>query len=340
MSYTTHFKEKVSGEVKFRFTVTKNTALGDHTETVKYEQDVYIDITVDTDPFDRSIDGCATSVNHLTGSVTAAGAAEVTSRLTSADKVGQSITSGFFGLVEQNFRMQAVEEQAQLNAVSGELMEQAKELNHKKEVMSGDYHRIKSRYTDLFLDLDNELRNRIVNLLKPCFHFVESSAEELNRNIRTSLLATSMVAHKENMGLQARLSTARMKERTIKLIDSSKRFLMGQKWLERQIDEMLVNETAKGMIFIPIIAVQKRGEENSAVLDLVINKEARSFGIEENNLRLAIGRHSSLDRKIDSAHRSHISDNFNMRVSQAYGSSEHEKRVASVMKSLYEKTEF
>lgn len=339
MSYTTHFHEKVYGEKEVYFDVPENARPGRYTQVVKFEEDVHIDITVDTKPFDRSVEGCATSVNLLTGSVVAAGAAEATSKLTSADKVGRTVVSGFFGLVEQNFRVQAMEEQAMLTAVSGELVEQAKELSRKKEVMSGDYSRIKGRYMDLFTDLDKELHTRVFNLLKPCFKFTENAAEEQNRNVRTSLLATSMVAHKENLGLQARLSSARMKQRAMSLIQNAKKFLQGQKWLGRQIEEMLVDQPTQGSLLVPVIVIQKREEDNSAVLDLVMSKEVRSFGDVESCLRQSL-QHSTSVRQMNEQHRSRITEDFNRRVSHAYGSSEHERRVAVLMQSLYERAEF
>lgn len=193
---------------------------------------------------------------------------------------------------------------------------------------------------DLFADLDNELRTRIYNLLKPCFLFAENAGEEVNRNIRTSLLATSMVAHKENLGLQAQLSSVRIKERAMRLIENGKQFLKGQRWLGRQVEAMLVDKSSRGSLLVPVIVVQKRNEDNGAVLELVMSKETRTFGNMESGLRQSLQQQPVSVQKMEEIHRSPISDDFNSRVNRAYGSSEHEKRVAVLMRSLYENAEF
>ena len=75
---------------------------------VAYE-DIEIDITVDTNPFDREIRGCNNTVNGLTGAIVATKTAQIAAIHESSRRVGKTIVKGFFDTVRSEISQQIME---------------------------------------------------------------------------------------------------------------------------------------------------------------------------------------------------------------------------------------
>ena len=63
-------------------------------------EDVEVNVDVDTEPFDKSVDNCNQHVNLLTGAVVVAEAEQTKSIKDNAIKVGNAIIGGFFKTVQ------------------------------------------------------------------------------------------------------------------------------------------------------------------------------------------------------------------------------------------------
>ena len=106
-------------------------------------QPVDINVIVETEPFDHSVDNCGHHIGALTDSIVGFKTANVLSKQENEKAIVNSATSGFASLIEQNLSLQNAGLEAQMHALAGELMQQCKTLADKHEVMNKDFNRIK-----------------------------------------------------------------------------------------------------------------------------------------------------------------------------------------------------
>ena len=204
-------KQKYLGTVRKTVNVSYPKSESGGSKSVVVEEPVYVDVYVESDPFERSVDGCDNSLHLLQAGIVAAEAAEKKSRIENSKRLGKSLDDGFFQVVNSNLTMQAKEEAANAKALVGALFSQQKELLKMKQRMEGDYNLIKSRYVKLFEDYDKELHNRIYALNKRTFRIVEESSKELMRPVSSILTAASLIGQKENLSLQTKITASRVK---------------------------------------------------------------------------------------------------------------------------------
>ncbi|MDR0712314.1 MAG: hypothetical protein LBF67_08245 [Prevotellaceae bacterium] len=262
MSYSRRHHEKIaihySGTVSYP--ASKSGGLKYYSGTT-YE-DIYVNIDVDTIPFDRSVNDCNSNVNLLTGAVVATEAAQIAAIDSNAKKVAGTIIEGFFKNIRFEISAQIMELRQKIDAHLMHLNELSKQLAAKKAQMETDYNRTSGRYNKIFEDLNNELSNRISALNKPAFAFKQLADKHSQRTTDNDLVSAVAVTGVEGGHLQACISASITKKRAWDAINQANVFLTKQKRLQKIINQSMLNENGNSGRFSPVCLLETGGEKN------------------------------------------------------------------------------
>ena len=232
MSYTKTIRKTVripySGSVSYG--PSQNGGSVSYSGTVTEE--IEVNVEVDTDPFEKSINDCNQSVGGLTEAVVATEVAQIASINTNAKKVSGAIIKGFFSTIRSEIPQQIAELQSQVDATLIHLRGLAQRCVEKQKQMERDYNSIAKRYLKTFEDLNNELSNRIYELNKPAFTLCKQSNQQNNRTCENDLVSTVTIFAKEEAELVAQVSASVAKKRALDTIEKVNTFLQKQKQLE------------------------------------------------------------------------------------------------------------
>ena len=175
MSYSQSYSETiykvVSRTVSYDYPPSENGGSDSVYVEIEAEIPVDVNIYVDTDPFDSSVEDCGNNVNLLTAAVVATESAEIISKEINSKKVADTIIGGFFNYIRIEISQQIAVLSQNVDAQTMYLKEMMLTCISKKSQMESDFNRIASRYVKIFKDLNNELSNRIFELDKPAFIF-------------------------------------------------------------------------------------------------------------------------------------------------------------------------
>jgi len=266
MSYTRKYHERIAVHYSGSKTVSYPASQNGGSHTVYYEgtayEDVNVNIDVDTNPFDRSVAGCNTSVNALTGAVVATEAAQIASIDANSKKVAGTIVDGFFENIRSEISQQIAELSSRLDSHLAHLHAMAKRCVEKQTQMQDDYQRIASRYLKIFEDLDNELSNRIHELDKPAFVFKSQSDSHAGRTLTGDLASTVAVFGAEGGDLQAKITASVTKKRALDTIGKANTFLVKQKRLKDTINQTVLNESVQAVQYSPVCYIETQNEKS------------------------------------------------------------------------------
>ena len=140
-------------------------------ENVHYEGDVpvQINVTVNTDPFDESVEGADAALAVVAGALTATEAAQVAQIEQSAKDISQTAINGFYRVLSSELSAQASESGSGVRSTAGLIARQGEQIARIHEQMDGDFHAIKARYLRIFAELDRELERRVKELDQAVF---------------------------------------------------------------------------------------------------------------------------------------------------------------------------
>jgi hypothetical protein len=266
MSYTRRYSERIAVHYSGSKTVFIPASEKGENHTVYYDgtayEDVNVNIDVDTNPFDRGVANCNTSVNTLTGAVVATEAAQIVSIHQNSKKVASTIVTGFFDYIRSDISQQIMELSQKIDAHLLHLRELAKTCVGKQKQMEVDYNRISSRYLKIFIDLNNELENRIFALDEPAFKFKRNADDHSNRTSDSDLVSTVTVFGKEGGELQAKISVSVAKRRALHAINQANIFLWKQKKSQSTINHCMLNENLTTTRFSPFCFIETYGEKS------------------------------------------------------------------------------
>lgn len=330
--YAAH--EKYLGTISKTVTITYPKSESGGSKTVTVEEPIYIDVYVESDPFERSVDRCDNSFQLLKTGIAAAEAAEVRSRYDSSRQVGKSLDDGFFQVVNANITMQAKEESANAKALFGTLMVQKQELDKIKERMEGDYNLIKSRYIKLFEDYNKEMHTRIYSLNKQTFKLVEESREEMMRPVDSMLTAASLVGQKENLALQTKITASRVKLFASHVIRKVKDYIEGQNLLKFSLKDILSPRTDAAAYCLPVMYVQTSEGQNCRNS---LFTPAALAGQEETLARHLASDSLTWEAMNPETYRQ-VTDALSARVTAQYAGSEHSRRIGDTIMALWQKS--
>ncbi len=258
MSYTRSYRETVSSTITISYP--RSERGGSVSETVNIP--VEVNIRVDTNPFDKSVQHCGANVNLLTAAVVATEAAEIVSKEKNSKKVADSIIGGFFSYIRSEISQQVAELSLNIESQMMHLNELAQSCKAKKDQMEVDFNRIASRYLKIFEDLNHELSNRIFNLDKPAFVFKKETDSSNLRTVGNDLINTVAIFGIESSDLESKICTSIAKKRAYDTITKSKMFLWQQKKLSATISKSAINESVAGSIFVPICFIETSNSGN------------------------------------------------------------------------------
>lgn len=263
MSYSRTFTKTISVHYSGSVSYPASQSGGTRSYSGTAYENVTVTIHVDTDDFDDSIRDCNNGVGLLTGSVVATEAAQCKSIAENANKVADTIVSGFFKTVRSEISQQVAELRSRLDATLIHLNELARRCVAKQTQMSTDYHRLTDRYSKVFNDLNNELENRIYSLDQPVFKF-RRQADVLTADASGKARSGALVAvgGAENASLLARLSASVAKRDALLSMRQANDYLSHHRAMERLLSQCLLDTPVIGIHSVPVVYVSTRsGQE-------------------------------------------------------------------------------
>jgi hypothetical protein len=327
MSYTRRYSGVASKTVIINYP--KSESGGSISETVNIP--VEVNIHVDTNPFDRSVNGCNASVNTLTGAVIAAKTAQIASISSNAQKVASAVIQGFFKNIRFEISSQITELIQKIESYLVHLHELSKQLKGIQAEMERDYKRTASHYVKIFDDLNKELSNRIYAIDQPAFSFKQNIDRQQKRITGNDMVSAIAVTGAEGGNLQARISASITKKRAFDAINQANVFLIKQKRLQKTIDQSMLDESAETTRFAPVCFMETCNE-NSQIGKSVFQPE---FLPEMRRNSLIDNFQDKQWKGVSMGVREKIGQYFNIAVDSAYTSSDaHANRVRGMVMKL------
>mgnify|MGYP003439756381 FL=1 len=330
MGYRRSFTETISVHYSGSVSYPASQSGGSVSYSGTAYETVNVNIYVDTDPFDNSVDRCNGSVRGLTTAVAAMNAAQVKSIAENAERVGNTITEGFFTTVRSEISSQIATLRSNVDAILLHLNELAKQCADKQRQMQTDYARLTSRYMKIFDELDSECRTRILELDRPAFLFKRMADEGTERSMCSDLVTTAAVAGGENSQIEARIGASYTKRTAMEAIGRANAFLALQRKTENVIAKSTFNESVYGMYYAPVCYIETT--DNQKI-------DRKAFSAESiaqiNNAKLVEQIRNVDFGKCDDEER-HLQNGFNQVVSTHYANAnEHDARVRDYVTKLF-----
>lgn len=266
MSYTHRYRKTIRIPYSGTKTYTYGPSQSGGSGTISYsgiaEEDVEVEILVDTDPFDSSIVNCNRHVDALTGSVIATQVAQVESIKAKGKQIGNTIVNGFFNTVKFEISTQIVELQKQVEAYLLKMSEMQKRLIAIKKQMEGDYNHISERYAKIFNELNKELDNRVHALDQPIFTAANNMYNAEDRFIESDILNIITLINKENAALNAQISTAIAKSHAHKALNEANIFLAKKQATEITLSQNIIDDERELKYYAPVCYANVTNEHN------------------------------------------------------------------------------
>lgn len=331
MSYSRRYRHTIA----VHYSGTVSYPASEHGGTTSYSgtayEEVVVDIDVDTNPFDREVRDCNTTVGGLTGAIVATETAQVASIHQNSRKIGSTIVKGFFDTVRSELSQQIMELSTKVDSTLLHLQKMAQRCKEKQLQMQNDYGRLTSRYLKTFEDLNNELENRIFELCRPAFIFKRTTDERTLGTVCSDMTTTAAVAGAEQTRLEAQIASSLTKRRAVDTILQANHFLTKQKRSEYVLNNSTIDENAEGGIYLPVCYLETKdnGVTNRRTFkpDMLDNVSAAQL-----SERIS---QTEMQNTLESESKQ-LEDNFNRQVSSAFkGDDEHSKRVMNYVTKFF-----
>lgn len=333
MSYNRRFSKTIT----IHYSGTVSYPASERGGTVSYSgyatEVVDVNVHVDTDPFDNSIDKCNGQVNLLTGAVVATEAAQVKSINDNSRQVASTIVKGFFQTIGSEISQQINELKNNIEATSLHLVELARRCLEKKEQMGVDYQRLCQRYMKIFENLNNELENRIYEVDRPIFGMKEKVSHYASLAEETDMVSTVVVSGAEEAKLQAQMASASLKDKASVAINAAYGYLQKQKVMNQSIDTNMHNENISATYYVPVIA-SSVCDEAGVFTNKLYSADKFDRELTSNSILQSLMR--SEWKPMSQAEKDKIEQHFNTEVSNHFtGTSTHEARVRSAVLKMF-----
>ncbi len=212
------------------------------------------DVNVSTEPMARTMDGVTKSVQVVGGAVTAMQVAVIASEKAAADKICRSVDAGFYTLMKSRMSQRLAQFQSTMRSRVGAMLETGAAIEHVRTQMTGDFNRIKARYTKLFSGLDRALDERVRAIDSDAMELSTKRASILlDRQCQDAPVAMYCMADTTNVALKS--TAARVKVRTAESIDelgNGARLIVRH---QRAVDSIVENGVAAQdtLFFMPVV---------------------------------------------------------------------------------------
>lgn len=295
-------------------------------------EDVEVNVEVDTNPFDSSVQHCNTTVGLLTGAVVATESAQIASIKSNAAKIGQTIVDGFFKTVRSEISQQIMELSNRIEATLLHLNALTKRCIGKRQQMEQDYNRLSEHYLKMFEDLNSELKNRVYELDRPTFIFKQESDKSSYRALGSDMVGTVTVAGAENNRLEAKIGASVTKKRALDTIEKAYSFLEKQKQTSDILLNCIRDDAEAATYYIPVCYVETNNPMGQ--IDRNVYQPGRLGGLNKQGLITELRDKSWRAATKDS--REQIQLHFNSEVStHCTSSNSHDDRVRDYISRLF-----
>lgn len=307
-------------------------------ETIKRRKDITVNVNIEAEPFEESVNESVASVETLTGAIAGFQAANIAAKRANEKNIVQHVTTGFLNMIEQNINVQSAGMAADMTALAGELKQQCDELGRKHDVMARDFNRIKSRYTALFDNINREFSNRMHALMRPLFDFTKQVKGEQERRAGSTLLSMATTGGAENDAARTALQVSKMKGNAQQLIGASRRFIDDNRSWDRTVTAFCTSgNCADATYYVPVvIAIQHADDGGAAAGDMQVYANPVT-DVGGHVTDMARQRCAGMPEAAMSAevHR-RISDRFQQQLSQMNDGTPQAQRLIGLMRQLFE----
>lgn len=251
MSYTrtAHTSVYVSGSVSY--------PASEYGGTVSYSETVPITINVhvDTDPFDESVELTSDAVDVLTGAVTSMKSTQVKAIKANAKKISDHLLKGFFATISHDLTSQRTEANSVLKSKFALLAEYAKEMHAIRDRMEADTRRIYEHYYTIFHHMDEDMEKRIRELDQDSFDLKEKIHDSLISENSNEGVVSCVEGNQSGGNMSRMIASARLGKSISGILSSISQYVSHSISFEKNIEEMVRQEKVSRPIpeYIPSI---------------------------------------------------------------------------------------
>lgn len=271
MSYSKTYSGSVpySGSVSYSYSYPASEHGGSGTGVAHYSGSVPVSVNlyVDTNPFDRSVSSCSSSVNRLNGAVVSMNSAQVASIRKSAGEVSSHVINGFFNMISSELSQNMAALLAKFKAVFELLLSKSGTLEKQQIVMQDDYARISERYNKIFQNLDEELEKRVIALDKNVFEISKHVQGEQLYTETSKKVTQFLLGINEDEIVQQQLLIANAKARVLDAMQGLSENVIQENVYSRKLNSIVSEKTCSSgeANYIPVIFTETSNLNSNSV---------------------------------------------------------------------------
>lgn len=222
---------------------------------------VYIDVYVDTDAFDASVDNAAEEVDDLTRTVGAFQTAQIASIKSNAQKISDRLINGFYHLIGNDISTKKAENKTVIQSKFALLMEYSKAMADTKDRMESDTARMYQHYSAIFKDLDADLEKRIKEMDRRSFQLTEGVRDRLILNMAKEDISSCFDETKQAGKMNGLISSARLRKAVSGILTGMKGYLTNSLNFTNTISEIAHQEKLEAVEeeYIPSLYYETSG---------------------------------------------------------------------------------
>jgi hypothetical protein len=339
MSYSRTYSYRATGTVSESVNYPASEHGGSTYVSIPYSHTVYVDLLVDTAPFDHSVDRLRGHLDGLTASVVGTEAAHVTAKRERAEKVANCLTSGFFTLIRSEISQQTVVLRSRIDSLMLKLRDMRSACERVQQTMQADFSRITERYVKIFDELDREMHSRASAIDADAMTVRGQVSGRVDSVTNSRLCTQATLSSAEGSQAQTKLLAGAVRSHSQGLLLNATAYLRQEKSISLAMNAMLSDPAVavQEMLCVPVLIMVADGKENAPVQQCI--------SAHDKNMRINIDQASLKRMMLDATlpwtalsagARSQIDRHFNSCVDGIKGeNSETESRVRRMILQLW-----
>lgn len=237
------YKRVLHSSVDYRKSITVSYPASEHggSKQATVEGTIPIDITVhvDTNAFDSSISRCNGQIGALTDSVVVMNSAQCEAIAESARNISDHITGGFFSMIKSEISQNMAALFGKITSGIGLILEKVRFIQQQRAIMESDYNRTKARYVKLFHELDEEYRQRVIELDKKAFELASEIRNGTLSQAKPDQAVSTVLGIQETGTTGALFAGALLKSRTLRLMNAMQAHITDQLAYSKTLETVL-----------------------------------------------------------------------------------------------------
>jgi hypothetical protein len=264
MSYSRTYSETISGVVSDTVYYPASEEGGEISVDLSWSEDVEIEIMVETDAFNGSVDSLRGHLDELTATVIATEEAHVLEKAESAGRIADSLNQGFNQLIRSEISQQMAGLKSRVDSLLLKLKGLGQACRRTQQTMQSDYQRITERYAQVFEELDHEAHRRVSTLDVAPISVSNELHEQVGRVFSSRLCGIAAVTSAENARAQMKVVAAGVRAQTQRLLQRALAYLAQEVRMARAIESMTtgtseVNKAAT--LTLPVLYMEADSEQ-------------------------------------------------------------------------------